>query len=163
MLHIAPEPYMRIIFEENSSVEYKSGDLQNEWRSSEKIDITDIQYPDNAFDVIYCSHVLEHVPEDRKAMNELYRVLTPGGWAVLQVPISGEETYEDPSVTDPEERRRLFGSRDHVRQYGRDYKDRLRAAGFVVREYLASDVVGEENLETMGVIEDESVFYCTKN
>lgn len=162
MLHVAPEPYIRIILQESENVEYISGDISNEWRSSVRVDVTDIEYPDNMFDVVYCSHVLEHVQDDKKAMSELYRVLSPGGWAVLQVPISGEETYEDPSVTDPEKRRRLFGSRNHVRQYGEDYKDRLRAAGFEVREYPASEVVDEGELERMGIIEDEIVFYCTK-
>jgi len=162
MLHIAPEPYMRMVFEEDESIEYTSGDLTNEWRSNEKIDVTDIKYPQNTFDAIYCSHVLEHVQDDQRAMRELYCVLNTKGWAVLQVPISGEETREDPSITDPEERRRLFGHRNHVRQYGQDYKDRLRAVGFEVCEYPASEVVDEGELERMGIVEGESVFYCTK-
>ncbi len=126
------------------------------------MDITDVQYPDDTFDVIYCSHVLEHVPEDRKAMRELRRVLAPAGWAVLQVPITAEETFEDPSVTDPEERERLFGQCDHVRRYGPDYALRLKEAGFEVRTYTAAEVVGAENLERMGIKKDERVHYCTK-
>ena len=94
------------------------------------MDISDIQYGDNTFDVIYCSHVLEHVPDDRKAMREFWRVLKIGGWAVLQVPIVSDVTFEDPSVTGPKERERLFGQRDHVRRYGPDYRDRLVDVGF---------------------------------
>jgi ubiquinone/menaquinone biosynthesis C-methylase UbiE len=89
------------------------------------MDITDIQYPDNTFDVIYCSHVLEHVPDDRKAMREFARVLKPEGWAVFMVSLSEEHTIEDPSITSPAERERLFGQHDHVRRYGPDFKDRL--------------------------------------
>ena len=70
----------------------------------ERMDITDIQHPDHSFDVIYCSHVLEHVPDDRAAMREFHRTLDPGGWAVLNVPINADRTFEDPSVTDPQER-----------------------------------------------------------
>src|SRR5262249_12426105 len=77
-------------------------------------------------------HVLEHVPDDRRAMREFYRVLKPGGWAILLVPITVERTFEDPAVVDPAERLRLFGQEDHVRRYGPDYGDRLSEAGFAV-------------------------------
>jgi ubiquinone/menaquinone biosynthesis C-methylase UbiE len=75
------------------------------------MDITDIKYPDHSFEVILCSHVLEHVPDDRKALREFYRVLSPGGWAMIQIPISDPVTFEDLTITDPEERLRLFGQR----------------------------------------------------
>ena len=95
-------------------------------------DITQIPFVDDSFDVILCSHVLEHVPEDRQAMRELCRVLKPDGWALLLVPISSRraETYEDATVVAPEDRERLFGQFDHVRIYGRDFKDRLEESGF---------------------------------
>ncbi|MBK7751686.1 MAG: methyltransferase domain-containing protein [Flavobacteriales bacterium] len=97
------------------------------------LDITALDFPDDHFDLIICSHVLEHVPEDRTAMRELCRVLRPGGTAILLVPMSDRPTTdEDPSVTDPQERFRRFGQTDHVRLYGRDYMDRLREAGFIV-------------------------------
>jgi ubiquinone/menaquinone biosynthesis C-methylase UbiE len=91
-------------------------------------------FPDASFDVIVCSHVLEHIVEDHKALRELYRVLKPKGIAVLQVPIDSScpLTDEDRSVTDPIERTRRWGQYDHVRRYGRDYADRLRLAGFFV-------------------------------
>jgi len=99
------------------------------------MDITKIQYPDNSFDAILCHHVLEHIPDYRKALEELFRVLKPGGWAIIQVPIEPDrkETYQDESVTSPSERERLFGQADHVRKYGRDFILRLHHAGFPVQ------------------------------
>lgn len=161
MLHIAPEATFEEVFKEHESIQYVSGDLDKE-KAMEKVDVTDIRYPDGAFDVIYASHVLEHVSQDEKAMRELHRVLAPEGWAVLQVPITAEETFEDPSVTNPEERERLFGQWNHVRRYGPDYKDRLEGAGFNVTKYPAPEVVGEENVEKMGIMEDEDVYFCEK-
>jgi SAM-dependent methyltransferase len=97
----------------------------------QRCDITDIPQPDGAFDIVICNHVLEHVPDDRKAMRELRRVLRPGGLAVLQHPVQDRpDTYEDFSVVDATERLRVFGQEDHVRIYGWDMLDRLRAAGF---------------------------------
>src|SRR5262249_15343216 len=124
LLHVAPNGPERPIgrfLQTVKSIDYLSADLSNP-SAMIKMDITDIRLPENSFDVILCSHVLEHVPEDRKAIAELYRVLKPGGWAVLQVPLSDGETFEDRSVTDPKERARLFGQFDHVRRYGVDYR-----------------------------------------
>lgn len=104
------------------------------WRSYLKAHLPVI-YQDKIrfiFDGILCSHVLEHVPDDRRALGEFYRVLKPGGWAVLNVPIEGETTMEDPSVDSPKERLRRYGQEDHVRLYGADYGQRLSAAGFQV-------------------------------
>lgn len=105
-----------------------------------QMDIEHMTFGDASFDAILCIHVLEHVADDRRAMRELFRVLKPGGWAVLMVPIreSMPATDEDPNVTDPTERLRRFGQADHVRYYGADYADRLRAAGFRV-EITAPD------------------------
>ncbi len=106
-----------------------------------RLDLTRLELPDGSFDFIYCSNVLEHIPDDRAAMRELHRVLAPGGTAVVQVPIRGEVTYEDPSITDPAERARHFGQADHVRYYGRDIRERLAEAGFQVRELVMLDVL----------------------
>ncbi len=99
-----------------------------------KADICNLPFDSNAFDIILCNHVLEHIPEDHKALQELYRVMKPGGWGIFQVPqdLNREKTFEDPSITDKEERRKVFGQYDHVRIYGRDYFDILKAAGFRV-------------------------------
>ena len=94
----------------------------------------DLESPlaDDSVDVILCNHLLEHVADDRRALHELYRILKPGGWGILLSPVEPdyEQTYEDDSITDPEERTRIFGQYDHRRIYGADYTDRLRAAGF---------------------------------
>ena len=96
----------------------------------EQMDVMDISYPDETFDVIYCSHVLEHVTDDRQAMREFHRTLKPDGWAILNVPITTEVTFEDPAIESATERERVFGQIDHVRCYGPDYVNRLARAGF---------------------------------
>jgi SAM-dependent methyltransferase len=162
MLHVAPEPQLSHLFRAAESMEYLSADLSAPG-AMVKMDITDIQYPDNTFDIIYCSHVLEHVTDDRRAMREFYRVLKPGGWAILQVPVVGNTTLEDSSVISPEERQRLFGQHDHVRQYGLDYKERLIGAGFCV---TVDDFVRELNdrdVHRFGLRRNEDVYLCWKD
>jgi ubiquinone/menaquinone biosynthesis C-methylase UbiE len=127
------------------------------------MDITDIQYEDQSFDVIYCSHVLEHVQNDKKALRELFRVLKNDGWAILLVPITSETTVEDPSIVDPIERLRAFGQEDHVRKYGRDYVDRLREAGFTVEITKVDDLVCADEAVRMGLTPASGeVYHCTK-
>lgn len=129
-----------------------------------KMDISNIQYPDNSFDIIYCSHVLEHVLDDRKAMREFYRTLNTDGWAILNVPISGEKTFEDPSIVSPEERLKAFGQEDHVRIYGTDYIDRLRESGFTVKLFKASDLASESDIVRMALTQASGeIYYCTKS
>ncbi|MDR2890851.1 MAG: methyltransferase domain-containing protein [Alistipes sp.] len=101
-----------------------------------RLDVQNITFADGAFDVVFCNHVLEHVPDDRLAMREMFRVMRPGGWGVLLSPVDRgrEATFEDDSITSPEERTRVFGQYDHRRVYGRDYGRRLAEAGFEVSE-----------------------------
>ena len=132
VLHFAPEHIFDRAFKSLDNLDYMTADLDPN-RAMIEMDITNITYEDNSFDVILCSHVLEHVMDDKKAMSELFRVLSPGGWAILQAPVLREKTYEDPAIVTPEERERLFGQRDHVRIYGLDYRDRLESAGFNVK------------------------------
>ena len=126
------------------------------------MDITDIQYPDESFDVIYCSHVLEHVPDDKKAMREFLRVLKPNGWAMLLVPIIGEHTTEDLSITDPAQRAMLYGQEDHVRNYGRDYEDRLQEAGFEVTVISPECFMSTEEIVRMGITKAAGDIYICK-
>ncbi len=161
LLHIAPEPMMARLFRRAEGVDYLSADLFDV-RAMVKMDITDIQYPDDTFDVVYCSHVLEHVPDDRRAMREFRRVLKPTGWAILQVPITADTTFEDLSVTDPKERERLFGQYDHVRCYGPDYKDRLIEAGFHVDAIEFAKGLDDETVRRLGLVRDECVYLCRK-
>jgi predicted SAM-dependent methyltransferase len=113
--------------------------------------------------VVYCSHVLEHVPDDRKALREFHRVLKRDGWAIILVPITVSRTIEDPHETDPKERLRRFGQDDHVRRYGPDFLDRLRAAGFKVKVVRVADVVSEADMNQIALTPATGdIYYCTK-
>jgi SAM-dependent methyltransferase len=166
LLHFAPETEFAKQFKEMPSIDYLSADLESP-HAIERIDITQINHPDTSFDIVYCSHVLEHVAEDRKAMSEIFRILKPGGWALIQVPISNQSTFEDLSITDPRERARLFGQQDHVRVYGMDIKERLTATGFNVEVVFAQKLIdtktmSPEKFETLGLYPKEPIFHCTK-
>lgn len=128
ILHVAPEPLLARKLSALPGIDYVSGDLAG--IGMMQFDVTRLPFDDRSFDVVLCLHVLEHVPDDLSALREFARVLR--GWGILQVPVFGGRTIEDPSVTDPRERLRRFGQEDHVRMYGRDYEERLRVAGFDV-------------------------------
>ncbi|MDW3194023.1 MAG: class I SAM-dependent methyltransferase [Cytophagales bacterium] len=136
MLHIAPELCYIDRFESLDNLDYITADIESPL-AKVKMDIHEIPFEANSFDVIFCNHVLEHVRDDHLAMTEMLRVLRPGGWAILQIPIFHplrEATYEDPTITDPQEREKAFGQDDHVRMYGKDYPERIGKAGFEVSE-----------------------------
>ena len=165
LLHIAPENPLSDIVIKHKNIDYLTADLNPELVMV-RMDLTAIQYPDNTFDAILCNHVLEHIPDDRKAMRELFRVLKPGGWAILQVPISLrlKSTYEDYAIFSPEKREKHFGQKDHVRIYGRDFTDRLREAGFKVEEYKwIDDQCHFNQWEKYALNADEIIFYFKKN
>lgn len=133
LLHVAPERCFMKSLEQQLGDNYITADL-NSPLAKVKMNIQDIQFPDGEFDVIFCNHVLEHVDDDMQAMGEFHRVMKPGGWGIMLVPINyrRETTYEDPAITGKKEREKAFGQWDHVREYGRDYPERLRKAGFEV-------------------------------
>jgi SAM-dependent methyltransferase len=162
LLHVAPERNLNKELSKHRNIDYLTANL-NPWAGMVKMDITDIQYDDGSFDAIICCHVLEHVSDDRKAMSELHRTLRPGGWAILQVPISLSlnNTVEDATITTPEGREKAFGQADHVRLYGKDYKDRLEQAGFSVTEFkwTKSNKYYGGSANRYGLNEDE-VIYC---
>ena len=162
MLHIAPEPSLSPKFRAARNMDYLSADLDPvKAKAMVKMDITDIQFPDNSFDVIYCSHVLEHVPDDRKAMRELARVLKPSGWAMLAVPIPRDKTFEDPKITTAADRERVYGQYDHVRAYGPDFADRLRESGFAVTVDNFPSKISEEMVRRHG-LSRKDIFLCRK-
>jgi SAM-dependent methyltransferase len=162
MLHVAPELCFESRLKQRLGDNYLTADLFNP-RAMVKMDITNIDYPDRSFDVVYCSHVLEHVQDDRKAMREFYRILKCNGWAILLVPITAARTFEDSSISDPEERLKVFGQKDHVRRYGLDYADRLREAGFSVEIIKANDLVQNDEAVRMGLTSASGeIYYCTK-
>lgn len=163
VLHIAPEYSLYKTLRSSSNLEYISADLDSSL-AMVKMDITSIQFEDNTFDVVLCSHVLEHVLDDQKAMRELFRVLKPGGWAILQSPLdpTRDKTFEDFNIVSPDDREKAFGQSDHVRIYGRDYKDRLEAAGFTVKidDYVTG--LGIDTVKKYGLHENEDIYFCTK-
>ncbi len=141
VLHFAPEQAFYKKFKKLKNLEYTTTDL-NSPLADVKADICALPFKDDSFDVILCNHVLEHIPDDRKALSELYRILKPSGWGIFQIPqdLKREVTYEDNSITDKKERAKIFGQYDHVRIYGRDYFDRLKEVGFIVKavDYTAT-------------------------
>lgn len=161
LLHIAPEPPTANRLVQMPHIDYLSADLQP-GMAMEVMDITAIDRPDDVFDVIFASHVLEHIPDDVRAMSELRRVLRPDGWAVLEVPIHGPTTLEDLSITDPAERTRLYGQSDHVRMYGHDgeYERRLRSAGFDVTVVPLVDELGPAAARRFRLRAHEDVYLC---
>lgn len=161
MLHVAPERMFEYKFKQVRNLRYITADLYDP-RVMVKMDITNIELPDNSFDVIYCSHVFEHISDDRKAMSELYRILKPNGWAVLLVPITTDSTFEDPTITDPQKREELFGQHDHVRRYGPDYVDRLGDAGFTVTAFSADELTTQDEQQSMMLLDGQKIYYCTK-
>ena len=119
--------------DKRNAIRYDTGDL-NPAGVDLQLDITALALPDDAYDAVLCSHVLEHVDDDRAALRELRRVTAPGGWCLVMVPLDTERehTYEDPAITTPEHRRVAYWQDDHVRLYGRDVVDRIAASGFAV-------------------------------
>jgi SAM-dependent methyltransferase len=163
LLEIAPLRTFSERFASDPRIEYLSGDLKSPL-AMVKMDLTKIEFPDESFDAIYCSHVLEHIPNDARAMEELARILRTGGWAILQVPLDRNRatTYEDATITDPEGRERAFGQFDHVRMYGRDYKMRLEKAGFVVTVDPFVETLSKEDVHRLGLDPLEDVYLCEK-
>ena len=172
ILHFAPEPFFKDLFT-SKDVEYHSVDLNPGLYTDpdEIIDIQDIPYGNDYFDLILCSHVLEHVPDDMKALNELYRVLKPGGLALILIPMNGVsynlpydelKTLEKEEYNTPELREKHYGQDDHLRLYGADFKERIFKSGF---ELLSEDFVkllGLETIERFALVRNEKIFECTK-
>lgn len=147
LFHPAPELCFYEIFKKSSNIDYYPCDLNEKWLI--KIDLTDIKYPENYFDYILCNHVLEHIPNDKKAIEELYRVLKKDGKAIITVPINEnfDVTYEDPTITTPAEREKHFGQWDHVRWYGIDIGTRFERVGFKVEMLKYGLKIKESNPE----------------
>jgi ubiquinone/menaquinone biosynthesis C-methylase UbiE len=163
MLHFAPEQAFYKRFRKMKNLDYTTTDL-NSPLADVKADICELPFEDDIYDVIFCNHVLEHIPDDKKAMQELYRVLKPGGMAILQIPqdLNRESTFEDDSITDPKERQEIFGQYDHVRVYGRDYFDKLRNVGFKVEEVDYTSKLSKEEIDKYRLVEGEILPVCFK-
>lgn len=163
VLHMAPEQCFLSRFKKMKHLDYTTADLYSPIVDV-KADILELPFKDDEFDIVFCNHVLEHVDSDIKAMNELFRVMKPGGMGIFQVPqeMSREKTYEDPNITSPEERAKHFGQYDHMRVYGRDYFDRLRSVGFEVKEVNYSKKIAPELVEKYCLAKDEILPVCIK-
>lgn len=163
MLHIAPEQCFVDIFRNQENLDYTTADIESPL-ADVLMDVQNIPYDSNTFDVVFCNHVLEHVSDDNKAMAELYRILKPGGLGIFQVPqdVSLKTTYEDASITSPEERAKHFGQYDHLRIYGIDFFDKLKDVGFKVTPYDYSKILSTFDSERFALAKGELLPVCTK-
>ena len=161
VLDVAPDDFLFQKVFSRADIDYHSIDVSQARNPTEIMDITDLRFEDNSFDAIICLHVLEHIPEDMKAMKELFRVLKPGGWAIVQVPIWAFETVEVPEST-KDQYLELYGHSDHVRRYGFDYIDRLEKVGFDVKVDQFSRKLTTDFRQQYGLFETEDIFFCTR-
>ena len=163
VLHFAPEQAFYKLFRNQKNIDYTTTDLFSPL-ADVKADICNLPFEDNSYDIIFCNHVLEHIPDDTKAMQELFRVLKPGGMAILQIPqdLKRETTFADDSITDQKERAAIFGQYDHVRIYGRDYFDKLRSIGFTVIEEDYTNKIAPELVEKYCLAKGEIIPVCFK-
>lgn len=163
VLHIAPEYCFIKPFKRLSNLDYVTADLISPW-ADVKLDVQNIPFPDNSFDVAICNHVLEHVDDDRKAMSELLRVMKPGGFGIFQVPLDNsiETTLEDKAINTPELREKHYKQRDHLRLYGRDYGKRLREVGFDVTEDDYVKTFSADLIQRYALPKDEILYICKK-
>lgn len=160
VLHWAPEGCLVGAFRDRGNLRYETADIDPAHSPDHVVDITATGLADASYDVMLCSHVLEHIPDDRAAMREMFRLIEPGGWLVAQVPLyAGDTTVEDPGLDDPGERRRRFGQADHIRIYGRDFYDRLREAGFEVELHRFRDEIPERKRRRYALAPDLSVIH----
>ena len=152
-------------FEKQHGAGYITADIESPL-AKVKMDVHAIPFEENTFDAAMCNHVMEHVDDDIKAMSEIYRVLKPGGWAILQVPFFSpldDTSIEDKSITAPKEREKAYGQDDHVRLYGKDYPDRIRQAGFEVVEDRFIEELGIDLVKRYALPPNEIIYYCKKN
>ena len=162
LLHVSPKYALARQLVKLPQLEFVGIDLEGRPLAPHKVDVSSMPFESKSFDAVICIHVLEHVERDKQAITELYRVLRPGGWALISVPIDFDRaTYEDPSIVAPDQRKEHFGEEQHVRAYGSDFADRLSEAGFQVRLDRADDLPVEA-AQKYGLLNDEHVFHCSK-
>jgi SAM-dependent methyltransferase len=164
VLHIAPEACFISRFEKIHEENYITADIESPL-AKVKMDIHQIPFEENRFDVVLCNHVLEHVRDDIQAMREIKRVLKPGGFAILQVPFFSpmmEKTYSDNSITDKREREKAFGQDDHVRKYGYDYSKRIDESGLISMEEMFVNELSEAQRKEYGLAKGEIIYIGKK-
>jgi SAM-dependent methyltransferase len=163
VLHVAPEYFLQKMFRRIRPLRYVSTDLSSPF-AMVRMDLTKAAFREGSFDSVICNHVLEHIPDDRRAMREIFRLLKAGGWAILQVPLDTgrKTTYEDGSISSPEDREKAFGQHDHVRIYGLDYVERLQESGFLVTVEAFGRTLDSGILQLYGLDREERIFLCRK-
>lgn len=163
VLHIAPEQPFIKRFKKLKNLHYITADLESPI-ADVKMDIQAMPFQNNQFDIVICNHVLEHIPDDSKALHEIYRVLKPGGFAILQVPIDYKRdfTFEDPSITSRKEREKIFGQYDHLRVYGKDYPKKLETVGFRVEQNRYIDSFSTEQINYYRLDKNETLYIAHK-
>lgn len=149
VLHVAPEQVFYQKFRSFSHWDYTTTDLYSPL-ADVKADLCKLPFEDHVYDLILCNHVLEHIPDHLQALSELYRVLKKGGTLIAQVPLdlNREKTFEDPTITDPQERNRIFGQYDHVRIYGKDYFEFLNQTGFSSQCIPYTEQLAKKEIDT---------------
>ena len=164
ILHIAPELCFIDRFETIHQDNYITADLESPL-AKVKLDVLDMPFEESSFDIVFCNHVMEHVKDDKKAMSEIYRVLKPDGWGIIQIPLFhplAEKTFEDSSIISPEAREKAYGQTDHVRLYGKDYINRLISVGFEAEEVWPKDHLDKEYMKKHALPGDEPIFLVKK-
>jgi predicted SAM-dependent methyltransferase len=163
VLHIAPEQCFHGKFKVQKNLNYVTGDLVSPLADLH-FDLHSIPLDDNSFDVVFCNHVLEHVDDALQCMRELHRVLRPGGWGIMQVPqdFDRDITYEDTSITSPEDREKHFWQKDHVRLFGNDYPQWLEKAGFNVEVFDKESKYDSKMIERFRLQKKEILYIVHK-
>jgi SAM-dependent methyltransferase len=164
LLHFAPEWCLEQRFRRVPDLRYVTTDLDPD-KGELQLDITRLALPDGGFDAIICSHVLEHVEDDAAAISELQRVVAPGGWVIVMVPLdlSLSQTHEDPLIQTPEQRLNEYWQHDHVRLYAPDIAERLRAPGFDVTRERPAVELGPAQAARYGLLENDEIFLCRRD
>jgi predicted SAM-dependent methyltransferase len=164
VLHFSPEPGLAAVFESLPRLTYKTSWYEKDRNANYHLDLTKLDLPDASWDVLIAYHIFEHIPEDRAGMREMFRVLRPGGWAVLQVPVREGRTLEnDPTIDTDEERYAAYGQHDHVRYYGwQDFADRLGEAGFHVAIERYGRALDAETIRDYALVGDERIYVARK-
>ncbi len=163
VLHTAPELILTEKLATNKYIEYISSDINPKKAGAKlKIDLTNIDVADDTFDIIISSHVLEHIVDDKKALTEMYRILKPGGWALIIVPIIAEKTFMIPDIKTDRDRFLFYGKEDHVRGYGLDFKEFLKDAGFKIEVQNYSKDLSDAEIQYLGLLKEDYIYHCTK-
>lgn len=163
LLHIAPDTEFPSFFKSRKNINYYNGDIDKNLADLE-IDITKTNFENNFFDVIICNHVLEQIENDFIALQEIFRVLKRGGFAILQSPISRvlRETYENKSLRTPDDYLREYGQSDMRRIYGQDYQSRLESVGFKVNVYRPDSFLSYDLIKRYGISLHENIYIGSK-